>query len=341
MLIVVVFIVAFLAFTLSAIAGGGAGLALLPLLKLVVPGAEIPAALSLGTTTNAVSRIVAFKSSIRWDITARFLPAALPMVWLGAWLLSFLNPLYIELLLGLFLVSNLPLVFKKRSTSQEVVKTLPSYYLYFIGAGAGFLSGFTGAVGLIFNKFYFQLGLTKEQIIATRASNEVLLHIFKLILYSSFGLLTAAAIKYGLVISLAAILASLSTKYIIHKIDEFWFKKIGNWSMVVAGTIMLFGATTRIAATNSVLMSFQLASDSAETKLQWKQGNIAMEFEYEEGFQYEHQVSFSELPKEKQDIAKKLGANAKVIRYEEVHGYNIHYYEIYLVKNNKLQQIDF
>lgn len=340
-MIFLVFIVAFLAFTLSAIAGGGAGLALIPLLKLAVPGAEIPAALSLGTTTNAVSRIIAFKSNIRWDITLRFLPTALPMVWLGAWLLSFLNPLYIEILLGLFLISNLPLAFKKRNEAKEVTKPLPKVYLFYIGAGAGLLSGFTGAVGLIFNKFYFQLGLSKEQIIATRASNEVLLHIFKLILYSSFGLLTAAAIKYGLIISLAAILASICTKYIIHKIDEFWFKKIGNWSMVVAGTIMLMGATNRIAATNNLLMSFKFASGTAETKLQWKQGIVALEFEYEEGFQYEHQVSFPELPKDKQLMAEKLAENAKVIRYEEVHGYNVHYYEIYLLKDNKLQQIDF
>ncbi|MFY8033206.1 MAG: sulfite exporter TauE/SafE family protein [Flexibacteraceae bacterium] len=340
-MIVLVFIVAFLAFLLSAIAGGGAGLALIPLLRIVLPGSEIPAALSLGTTTNSISRIFTFKSDIRWDITFRLLPAALPMVWLGAWLLSFLNPVYIELLLSFFLLSNLKMLFKKKSDKEVTPKLIPKNYLFLVGALAGFLSGFTGAVGLLFNKFYFQLGLTKEEIIATRASNEVLLHVFKLVLYSSFGLLTTMALKYGLVISVAAILASISTKFFLKLINEFWFKKIGNWTMVTAGAFMLFSSSSQIADSNNVALNFNIASNSAETKLQWKQSSLALEFEYDDGFEYEHPVQFSELPASKQVEAKKLTSNNKVIRYEEVHGYNVHYYEVYMLKDNKVVKIDF
>jgi hypothetical protein len=340
-MIVLVFVVSFLAFLLSAIAGGGEGLVLIPLLRIVLPGSEIPAALSLGTTTNAVSRIFTFWKAIRWDITMRFLPAALPMVWLGAWLLSFLNPIYIELLLSFFLLSNLRMLFKKNSEKEEIHKLMPKNYLYLVGALAGFLSGFTGAVGLLFNKFYFQLGLNKEEIIATRASNEVLLHVFKLILYASFGLLTTLALKYGIVISVAAILASLSAKYVVKLIDEFWFKKIGNWTMVTAGVFMLVSSSTKIVDSNNVAMSFAIASDSAETKLQWKQSTIALEFEYDDGFEFEHPILFNELPLAKQEKVNEITKGNKIIRYEEVHGYNIHYYEVYMLKNDKLIKADF
>ena len=80
--------------------------------------------------------------------------------------------------------------------------------LILIGAAAGFVSGLTGAVGLIFNRFYLGYGLGKEQIIATRAANEIVLHIIKMVLYGLFGLLSPVAFGYGLLIGAAALLAT-------------------------------------------------------------------------------------------------------------------------------------
>ena len=45
-------------------------------------------------------------------------------------------------------------------------------------------------MGLLFNKFYLTCGMSKKEIIATRATNQPLLHIIKLVLYSLFGLMT-------------------------------------------------------------------------------------------------------------------------------------------------------
>lgn len=65
---------AVLAFSLSAVCGGGAGLLLLPVLGSVLPGAQVPAALSVGTISSSISRIVAFWPRIRWDVVAWFVP---------------------------------------------------------------------------------------------------------------------------------------------------------------------------------------------------------------------------------------------------------------------------
>ena len=80
---------------------------LIPVLSRVLPISSVPAALSIGTATNSLSRLVAFRKSIRWDIVRNFVPASIPAVWLGAWLLQYCNPMYLELLMGLFLVSNI------------------------------------------------------------------------------------------------------------------------------------------------------------------------------------------------------------------------------------------
>jgi hypothetical protein len=78
------FLAGLLAFAISAIAGGGASLLLVPLLGQVLAVASIPAALSIGTGASSVARIATFRKDIRWKIAAWFVPAAVPG--LGEWL---------------------------------------------------------------------------------------------------------------------------------------------------------------------------------------------------------------------------------------------------------------
>lgn len=92
MIIALLFVAAFLAFLVSAVAGGGAGLVLVPLLRLILPITAIPAALSIGTATSSLSRIHLFRHAIRWDVVRRFVPTALPAAALGAWLLTLFEP---------------------------------------------------------------------------------------------------------------------------------------------------------------------------------------------------------------------------------------------------------
>src|ERR1700741_3011214 len=114
----ILFVCAAFAFALSAVCGGGASFILIPLLGWIVPGAQVPAVLSIGTAASSISRIITFYSNIRWKIVIWFVPPAIPAVWLGAWLLTYLNPVYLELILGIFLLSNLSLIFKSKKDSE-------------------------------------------------------------------------------------------------------------------------------------------------------------------------------------------------------------------------------
>lgn len=90
---------------------------------------------------------------------------------LAARLLTYLNPLYLELLTGLFLMANLPLIFRP-ATEPEVIKPLPKFPLSLVGLGAGFVSGMTGAAGPLFNRFYLRYGMQKEEIVASPRPGE-------------------------------------------------------------------------------------------------------------------------------------------------------------------------
>lgn len=333
---ILLFLTAFLAFSISAVCGGGAGLLLMPVLNYFVPVTQVPAALSIGTTASSLSRITAFYRNVRWDVVRWFVPAALPAVLLGAWLLKFINPLYLELAMGFFLIGNLPMLFRKKVETEHPAVRGSNRQLLLIGFFAGFLSGLTGAVGLLFNRFYLRYGMSKEEIVATRAANEVVLHVIKLILYTLFGLLSARVIEIGLVVAAAGIASSYGMRWGIKKISEVFFRRLGYAAMVLSGFGVLAQSTAGLMTENKTFVTFVPISGGLESKLQWQGSNLSIEFEYDEGFEYEKVIPFSDLPPDKQAVVTSQRDGADNVVIEEVFGFNSHSYEAYFFNDKKL-----
>lgn len=333
--LLVIFFVSFLAFSISAICGGGAGLMLIPVLGHLLPVSQVPAALSIGTFTSSASRVAIFKEKICWHIVKYFVPAALPSVWLGAWLLKFVNPVYLEIALGLFLISNLTFLFKKPKEMNETEKP-SNFILILIGFSAGFLSGLTGAVGLLFNRFYLRYGLTKEEIVATRAANEIILHLVKIILYFMFGLITIKVVSIGCVIAISAILSSWIMKWVLPRLSEILFKKIGYFAMVFSGILILTQSGSDLLLTNNGSLVSSFKNKGLESKLKWQNSLYALEFSYDEGFEFEQLIPISELSIEQQTLIESKNKNANKIIIEAVYTFNAKTYEVYYFKNNVL-----
>ena len=338
---ILLFLIAFLAFSISAVCGGGAGLLLMPMLNFSLPVAHVPAALSIGTAASSSSRIAAFHRNIRWDVVRWFVPAALPAVLLGAWLLKFINPLYLEMAMGLFLIGNLPMLFRKKIDTAHPAVRGSNRQLLVIGFFAGFLSGLTGAVGLLFNRFYLKYGMSKEEIVATRAANEIVLHVIKLVLYGLFGLLTARVLEFGLAVAVAGIASSYFMRWGIKKISEVFFRRVGYAAMVLSGMGVLWQSGSGLMAENKAYVTFLPISGGVESKLQWQGSNLSIEFEYDEGFEYERVIPFSDLPRDKQAIVKAQEDGVDQVVIEEVFGFDSHSYEAYFFNGkNLLRKID-
>jgi uncharacterized membrane protein YfcA len=335
----ILFVCTVFAFALSSVCGGGASFILIPLLGYFLPGAQVPAALSIGTATSSISRIAVFYKNIRWEIVACFVPPAIPAVWAGAYLLTYVNPVYLEWMMGVFLLSNLTLLVK--SEEKSGTSNMPKSILMLIGFVAGFVSGLTGAVGLLFNRFYLRYGLSKDEIVATRAANELLLHLIKLCLYISFGLITVKVMSLGLVIALGAIVSSIVIKRILPYISENLFQKTGYLAMVVSGMFMFLNASKNIIDANQLHVSYVAADKSIETKMQWKKRTFQIDLEYEDGsFEMEYPIELKDLPADKQLLVKQWSQSADKIVLEEVYGANKHYYEVYVYKKGKLTKHD-
>ncbi|MGL4347643.1 MAG: sulfite exporter TauE/SafE family protein [Chitinophagaceae bacterium] len=298
--LIIIFICSFLAYGISALCGGGAGLILIPLLGIFLPVSHVPAALSIGTFTGSMSRLVVFRKHICWHIVKYFLPLAIPAVWVGAWLLKFVNPVYLEMVMGIFLVSNLPFLFKKPKVEKSTHKP-KNILLSLIGFLSGFLSGLTGAVGLLFNRFYFKYGLTQKEVVATRAANEIILHLIKIVLYTLFGLISTQVVWLGIVVAVAAIFSTWAMKWILPKLSERLFKKIGYSAMVFSGLMLLFFSGKDIFKMYDGDLYGVVKKESIEIKLNWGNRGYSLEFSYDDGFEFEFFTPFSDLSPEYQN----------------------------------------
>lgn len=294
LLVLLLFILSCAAFTISSVAGGGAGLVIMPVLGLMLTASRIPAALSIGTMISTTGRIATFRRAIMWRVVLLFLPAALPAAALGVYCLRLMPPVYLELLLGLFLSGNVVLLLRPQATIQPdpaCWRRLPV-----IGFAAGFISGFTGATGLLFNRFYQKLGLQKEAIIATRAANEVLLHAIKLVLYARFGLFDHSVLVAGLVVGASAIVALQVTRLVLPLLTHAQFCRIGHAAAAVAGMFMLGSAAHQIALKDAMSLSYGRAHGETELAMTWRSHRVALELERPLELEVKHRVALASDP---------------------------------------------
>ncbi|NHN93825.1 sulfite exporter TauE/SafE family protein [Acetobacter sicerae] len=276
---VTLFIISIAAFAVSAVSGGGAGLIMMPVLGLLLTADHVPAALSIGTAVSSMSRIALFFQTIQWQIVLRFVPLALPAAWAGILLLKHIQPAYLDFFLGLFLLSNLPLMLRRRKSEDKISEPPSITWLPVIGALAGFISGFTGAVGLLFNGFYHRLGLRKEEIVATRAADDILLHLVKVGLYTFYGLVDQNTVAAGIIVAVAALASSFIMKASLHLIPDHLFRQIGHSAAVIAGIAMISLAGSQITSQNHIEFHFIQNNKQVELAVDWKQHQLSIELE--------------------------------------------------------------
>ena len=339
--IFLLFVGAILAFWISAICGGGASLILIPILNLIIPTSLVPFSLTVGTFTSSASRIVAFRKSVHWKIFFWFVPFSIPAVLLGAYLIKYINPIYLQLIVALLLISNVPQLFLSKKEQDKEEKSSPKYVLAIIGFLAGFISGITGAIGLLFNRFYLKYGLTKEEIIATRAANEIILHLIKLVIYIILGLYSKNALLLGLTIAMASVVSAYTVKYILPFMSDFLFRKIGYGAMVISGIVLLTSSSEKIINQDKVQLYTVAKGDKNETTLKWRNSDLVLEYALDDGLEIERPIDSSELPENLLQKYNQLLPKYDVIHLEKVFKIGEDGYEFYCIKDKKLTKLEF
>ncbi len=326
------FVAAIVAFWISAICGGGASLILIPFLNILLPTSLVPFSITVGTFSSSATRIAVFRKHIHWKIVFWFVPFSIPAVLLGAFLIKYITPSYLQLIVAVLLLANIPQLLKSKKKEHSSEKPTSKSTLAIVGFLAGFVSGITGAIGLLFNRFYLKYGLTKEEIIATRAANEIVLHFIKLVIYILLGLFSTTALWIGLVIAVATFVSSYTIQYILPYISEFLFKKIGYSAMVLAGFVLLTSTSYQIIEQDNIRVSKNTFN---ETTIDWRMTNFVVEFSLDDGLEIEKQIPAEELPENLKAEYEQLLNNYDFILIEKVFKLNTKpSYEFYCYKND-------
>ena len=243
-----------------------------------------------------------------------------------------------QFFVALFLLTNVTELFRNKEEIQKEEKPYPRYILALVGFFAGFVSGVTGAIGLLFNRFYLRYGLTKEEIIATRAANELLLHLVKLIIYILLGLYSKSALWLGIAIASGAIISSFTVKYILPYLSEFAFRKIGYGAMVISGITLFVSSSQQILRHDKFSTGYGLN----EAKIKWRQSSFDLEYTFDGGFEVEIPIKENELPHNLKLKYTALLEEYDQILLEKVFRFGMETsYEFYCFKDDKLTKIDF
>jgi hypothetical protein len=263
------------------------------------------------------------------------------MAGLGAWALSQFEPAYVELLIGIFLLANLPAIFRRSPAPNPDAKPLSGPLVILLGALAGLISGFTGAVGLLFNRVYARMGMSKEELVATRAANEVALHSLKIILYAAFGLLSRQAVIVGAFVALAAIIAAYGMRPMLRLVNEQLFRTVSHASMVTAGAAMFMMSSGQIMAIHKAWADYVQLGDDSEFQLYWGgHRRFVLEFEEDGTPVIERGIDADDLSPRQLASATALARNGQIELIEQVFAFEGHYVEIYVRQGRDLTKYE-
>ncbi|MGW4528799.1 sulfite exporter TauE/SafE family protein [Amycolatopsis sp. NPDC004378] len=227
---------AFLLALLSAVAGFGGGVLLLPVftalfgLRVAVP------MLTLIQLSSNGSRVWLNRRQLRWPLIGWFALGAIPCAVAGGLLLTHAPLTPLKRLLGLFLIG---VVVWRRRQRQPRPPAEPSFAL--VGAASGLGSALLGPVGPLTAPFFLALGLTRGAYIGTEAASALTMHFTKIATYGAGDLLTRQVLLFGLALTPATLLGAWAGKKILGRISERVFVLLVELGLIAAGALFLAG----------------------------------------------------------------------------------------------------
>jgi uncharacterized membrane protein YfcA len=225
---------AFLLALVSAVAGFGGGVVLLPVfvalfgLRVAVP------VLTLTQLVSNGSRVALNRAGVDRALVGWFSLGAVPCA-VGAGLLFATAPLgFLQRLLGVLLL--LVVVWRR---VRPRARWVPAGAFVGVGAASGLGSALVGSVGPLTAPFFLARGLVREAYIGTEAASAVVLHAAKLVGYGIGALLSAKVLVLGLLLAPATVLGAWAGRHVVRRTSERVFVLVVEAGLVVSAVLLL------------------------------------------------------------------------------------------------------
>ncbi|MCF6306877.1 MAG: sulfite exporter TauE/SafE family protein [Flavobacteriaceae bacterium] len=239
----VIFLAGLISFSISTISGGGGALMLIPFLNFIVGTTKTAPIINLGAFISRPSRIIIFWKNIVWKVFWYYVPSAMLGAVIAAYFFSSFKIAWLQVIVALFLISTF---FQYRFGKKERSFSVQLWYFIPLGFLVSIVGTFTGGMGPVLNPFYLNAGITKEELIGTKAANSFFLGIAQISSYTFFGLLTTELWIYGITLGIGATIGNLIGKKLLSKIKNSTFRKLVIIIMVISGILLLIRAVSSI-----------------------------------------------------------------------------------------------
>ncbi len=233
------FILGLLAWFFSTVAAGGAATLLIPIITFLFGAQMVAPIISIAALFANPSRAYLFRRHIDWQVIIYLLPGSVIGAVIGSWLLTRMNIQFIQILLGLFLISY---VLQDKFSKSKLMIKMKRAWFFPLGFSVSLLSGLIGATGPVHNPFMLSYGLQKERLVGTKAINSLVMQLTKLISYGTFGVLSIQIAGYGLILGLGAVFGVFMARKHLENIDPSQFRIYTLTLMFFCGVVMLVKA---------------------------------------------------------------------------------------------------
>lgn len=242
-LILGLFVLGTSTFTLSTISGGGGAMMQIPILNFLIGTPQTAPVINLGALISRPARIALFWKYINWKVFWYFVPSAIIGALLAAWLFSEVKIYWIQIVVALFLISTF---FQYRFGKKQSSFPVKLWYFIPLGFFISIVGTFTGGMGPILNPFLLNIGIEKEELVATKAAQSLFLGLSQISGYTYFGLLSKELWIYGIALGLGASLGNFFGKLLLKRMTKLAFRRWVIAIMVLSGIVLLIKAIPEV-----------------------------------------------------------------------------------------------
>jgi uncharacterized membrane protein YfcA len=221
---------------LSAVAGFGGGVLLLPVFTALFGFRVAVPMLTLTQLASNLARGWLNRRELCWPLIGRFAAGAVPFAVAGGLVLATapLGPL--KRLLGAFLIAVVVWRRLARRPRKPSERTFVA-----VGAASGLGSALLGSVGPLTAPFFLAYGLTRAAYVGTEAASAVTMHLSKIAAYGAGDLLTPRVLLYGAALTPATLAGAWVGKKIVGRISDRVFVLLVEAGLLASGALFLAG----------------------------------------------------------------------------------------------------
>lgn len=221
---------------LSAVAGFGGGVLLLPVFTVLFGLRAAVPILTLTQLSSNGSRVWLNRRELRWPLIGWFALGAVPCAVAGGLLLVHAPLAPLKRTLGALLIG---VVVWRRLQRGPRRPADPAFTV--VGAASGLGSALLGSVGPLTAPFFLAAGLTRAAYIGTEATSALTMHLTKIATYGAGDLLTAHVLLYGAALTPATLLGAGLGKKIVGRLTDRVFVVLVEIGLLAAGTLFVLG----------------------------------------------------------------------------------------------------